>query len=80
VRELCSFKVLMQRLLDTIFSFAALVVLAPFLLPVMIVLVFAGERGFIFSSVQLMTATILDSLNLLPCLKIALILVQVRSR
>ena len=36
----------MQRLLDTIFSFAALVVLAPFLLPVMIILVFSGERGF----------------------------------
>jgi lipopolysaccharide/colanic/teichoic acid biosynthesis glycosyltransferase len=55
VRELWSFKVLMQRLLATIFSFAALVVLAPFLLPVMIVLVFAGERGFIFSSVRLIS-------------------------
>ena len=34
----------MQRFLDIIFSFAALVVLAPFLLPVMLILRFTGER------------------------------------
>ena len=34
----------MQRLLDIIFSFMALVVLAPFSLPVMIILRFSGER------------------------------------
>ena len=34
----------MQRLLDVIFSFAALVILAPFLLPVMIILRLTGER------------------------------------
>ena len=34
----------MQRLLDIVFSFMALVVLAPFLLPVMIILSFTGER------------------------------------
>ena len=33
----------MQRLLDIIFSFAALVVLSPFLLPVMVILRFTGE-------------------------------------
>ena len=34
----------MQRLLDIIFSFAALVILVPFLLPVMIILRLTGER------------------------------------
>ena len=34
----------MQRVLDIIFSFIALVVLAPFLLPVIIILRFTGER------------------------------------
>ena len=38
----------MQRLLDIIFSFAALLLLAPFLLPVMIILRFTGEREVLY--------------------------------
>ena len=34
----------MQRFLDIIFSFTALVILTPFLIPVMIILRYTGER------------------------------------